>query len=306
MEDSAPQPLTNEASPVSWPSITSPIGRSGRPWKPLSAADAAISLRSARQAVEFSAAHPIIQSLRAEATCPPQTFSREETRWWRKWVLLECSCGSLFPLERFIVRKKIRAGYRSLHCSHQCHNRTQLRTVCVVCGTSLARKSNTKTCGTPACREELFRSKRVFRPCRICGAELQRGQARFCSREHAAEAHSRLMLTGERRRYSTLFLRLRPLIRERDGFRCAVCETEDFGANGRTLLVVHHINEDKSDDRPENLISLCRACHVRHHASKKTPFPQLSGLAAARSGSMTSRLQARITSLQEKYSRTTA
>lgn len=34
---------------------------------------------------------------------------------------------------------------------------------------------------------------------------------------------------------------------------------------GRKGQVWHHINEDTSDNRRENLMPLCRSCHGKHH-----------------------------------------
>jgi len=43
-----------------------------------------------------------------------------------------------------------------------------------------------------------------------------------------------------------------------------------YNCSGKcTLLVVHHINYDKKDCRPENLITLCRSCHGRTNANRK-------------------------------------
>jgi len=54
---------------------------------------------------------------------------------------------------------------------------------------------------------------------------------------------------------------LRGQIRERDGERCVVCSAE----NGPWKLVVHHIDQDRSNNDPTNLITLCRSCHNRGH-----------------------------------------
>lgn len=43
---------------------------------------------------------------------------------------------------------------------------------------------------------------------------------------------------------------------------CAIC-----GASGSTD--VHHKNGDWTDNRPENLIRLCRSCHLKAHHKKK-------------------------------------
>ena len=54
---------------------------------------------------------------------------------------------------------------------------------------------------------------------------------------------------------------LRKAIRERDGFRCQVCGKE-YHPNGRKLSV-HHIDYDKMNNNPKNLITLCTSCHVK-------------------------------------------
>ena len=47
---------------------------------------------------------------------------------------------------------------------------------------------------------------------------------------------------------------------ERDSYKCQTC-----GSSKRTSLVVHHIDEVIENTTMENLITLCRACHAKHH-----------------------------------------
>src|SRR3990167_2942070 len=52
---------------------------------------------------------------------------------------------------------------------------------------------------------------------------------------------------------------LRRSIRERDYYTCQVCKEPQ----GDTALDVHHIDYDKKNCNPENLISLCNSCHSK-------------------------------------------
>lgn len=49
---------------------------------------------------------------------------------------------------------------------------------------------------------------------------------------------------------------LKKMIRERDGCKCGLCGVPDS-------LQIHHINYDKEDSRPQNLITLCVSCHMK-------------------------------------------
>ena len=58
--------------------------------------------------------------------------------------------------------------------------------------------------------------------------------------------------------YSTEFTTaLREKIRKRDGNICQLCNAE------KVSLAVHHIDYDKQNTKPENLISLCTSCHSK-------------------------------------------
>lgn len=60
---------------------------------------------------------------------------------------------------------------------------------------------------------------------------------------------------------------LRDQIRNRDNYICQECGImqEDLEYN----LDVHHIDYDKTNNRPENLISLCRSCHMKTNYNRE-------------------------------------
>jgi hypothetical protein len=54
---------------------------------------------------------------------------------------------------------------------------------------------------------------------------------------------------------------LKEMIRERDGHICQLCFIPQEETN--KLLAVHHIDYDKDNCKPDNLISLCNGCHAK-------------------------------------------
>jgi 5-methylcytosine-specific restriction endonuclease McrA len=54
---------------------------------------------------------------------------------------------------------------------------------------------------------------------------------------------------------------LREVILARDSHRCRLCGADAY-------LHIHHQDGDRTNDAPENLITLCERCHSRVHARK--------------------------------------
>jgi 5-methylcytosine-specific restriction endonuclease McrA len=114
--------------------------------------------------------------------------------------------------------------------------------------------------------------------------------------------------------YADWFRKMRPLIITRDGGVCAACRQcpppTRYLRKGvpaeRSALLVHHIDENPANNRPENLVTVCEGCHMVHHKSNTTPFSWFAAYAEKATRSMTSRWKATVTSLQVKYSSTTA
>ena len=58
---------------------------------------------------------------------------------------------------------------------------------------------------------------------------------------------------------------LRRSIRERDHYRCRICgETQED-----RVFPVHHIDYDKKNSSPSNLITLCNSCHTKTSFNRK-------------------------------------
>lgn len=67
--------------------------------------------------------------------------------------------------------------------------------------------------------------------------------------------------------------KLKGQIRERDSYRCQECfrhQDELYYKSGKKYkLSIHHVDYDKKNNNPENLISLCMACHLQTNYGRK-------------------------------------
>ena len=102
--------------------------------------------------------------------------------------------------------------------------------------------------------------------CGNCGVLITGRQKRFCSipcRDTVLRGENHQCWKGGASKVKhpySFSKKLKDKIRERDGFVCSVCECQD--RYGRALAV-HHIDCDKTNDDPRNLITLCDQCHFR-------------------------------------------
>lgn len=269
-------------------------------------------------------------------TCPGCGIRRKGTglqcrRCWLKAraaagiLTLTCSvCGASFTRMRAEQEKATRAGTQGTYCSRRClgdSKKTGGRP-CVRCGQPTgSRDPRRRYCGE-VCKTAAQDERRKTKPCPHCGKVFAYSSERqiYCDRLCANAAHSlRMVGTGNSHykdgtSYAEWFRLIKPMIKERDSFACVACGRIDsprpITRQGRTVmqtgLRVHHINEVPADNRPENLITLCVTCHGVHHKSTVTPWPWFADYAASATRSMTSRWRATTTSLQAKFSSTTA
>jgi 5-methylcytosine-specific restriction endonuclease McrA len=252
------------------------------------------------------------------ATCRPcYQAARAST-----WMTVPCSqCSTEFQLMRAEDEKKRRAGQVARLCSSKCSaawlSVQNARVVCPQCNVTFGGGKGRKYC-TPKCRKAAQRPLKV-KNCPHCRDAFiySSKRRRYCSRACADAAHSlRMIGTGNSRykdgtSYAEGFRRMRPLILERDRIQCRVCGRGDFlipiaRGRSRSGLLIHHLNEDPADNRPENLITLCQPCHGIHHKSATTPFTWFADYTVSATASMTSRWKATTTSLLTRFSSTIA
>ncbi len=60
---------------------------------------------------------------------------------------------------------------------------------------------------------------------------------------------------------------LRKKVLEKYGYRCAKC--------GYGFLEIHHIDGDHTNNSIDNLIPLCKACHIEEHWKEKNNCPDI-------------------------------
>jgi len=75
---------------------------------------------------------------------------------------------------------------------------------------------------------------------------------------------------------------LREEVRRRDGYKCQLCGVSQTECE--KILDVHHVNYNKRDNDPLNLVCLCRACHVRTNHRRKYWQARLQALPMKRKG----------------------
>jgi hypothetical protein len=68
--------------------------------------------------------------------------------------------------------------------------------------------------------------------------------------------------------YATSFSgELRESVRRRDGYRCQLCGVPQIECD--KALAIHHIDYDKKNSDPVNLVPLCNTCHARTSANRR-------------------------------------
>ena len=269
------------------------------PCKPWRGVHRRISIECTLPMGEWSNVLAIIKST------PPEDMSR---RAFFPKVTLACDCCGATVIRAVAdMRKHAKHGRKYVSCSNRC---TQTLTnidagkfgqFCTVCGVKIHK--NKRQC-SEACKlvarkaSGLKRRKQMgMFTCLVCNAEnpitsLSRVH-KFCSMTCKDKHHS-LSMTGQANpqwrggidalRYDKDVQRAYKIARVKviaiDGSKCVVCSSTKS-------LHCHHIDHDSTNNAHQNLVTLCKQCHLRHHAidrssHKVLPFPWLNEYAKRR------------------------
>lgn len=158
--------------------------------------------------------------------------------------------------------------------------------VCVECGKPFrCSKPGIVRCSMK-CRNAVLSalvSKPIASQCAECGTAITItacfvGKKRFCSQGCKNSSHSRLMSGSGNPRFlhgqaniaypAGWTWGFKKRVRRRDGQKCAICgmTRQEHGK----AFCVHHINYDKMNIDPKNLITTCRFCHGRLHGKPRS------------------------------------
>lgn len=91
-------------------------------------------------------------------------------------------------------------------------------------------------------------------------------EARKMSKYRTGKLHPRWRGGISKEPYSQKWTRmLKASIRERDNYTCRMCSRKQK----KRAFDVHHIDYDKKNCNPENLITLCNICHIKTYTNRK-------------------------------------
>lgn len=200
-------------------------------------------------------------------------------------------CGENFSANPYRIKK----GWANF-CSTKCYGKWKTKVYygkraiisCIVCKKTFQvmpyRTNKAKFCSYVCCNKWMSENNRKENnsnwkggkeiSCIICGNKFwsipsKFKQSKLCSRECFSKWQSAYR-SGKNSStwkgglsfepYSTGWTKtLKQSIRERDCFQCKVCRV----LQTKTLLCVHHIDYNKKNNDPKNLITLCGKCHPK-------------------------------------------
>lgn len=202
----------------------------------------------------------------------------------REFTTCQCDeCGKEF-LRAVSIAKKSNRHY----CSRKCRDAANIErmggpenplwhgrdVICEECGKpfhipeSRARRRKHHFCSfqcTYAAKQHTMICEECGKPFRIADWRHKRRDTRFCSQVCYASWQSKnrtgpnsYSWRGGPIPYPAGWIEtLRKAIRQRDGHKCQLCGR----TGGRRALDVHHIDYNKDNLDPKNLVSLCMKCH---------------------------------------------
>ena len=180
------------------------------------------------------------------------------------------NCGKLVHRKPFHAQK-----FESVFCSRKCYGEwcsRKVERICAQCGQVFETKLSEFEAG-----EGIYCSKKCYNlarsqkmttlVCQHCGQRFERPvasinsnmyQGKYCSAKCMGLA--RRLPDSIRSEYNHEFTEvLKEQIRARDNYTCQLCGAKQSDLSRK--LDVHHIDYNKANCDPSNLVTLCRFCH---------------------------------------------
>jgi endogenous inhibitor of DNA gyrase (YacG/DUF329 family) len=212
----------------------------------------------------------------------------------KKRIKIKCLiCGrKVYTSPAFIKRER-------KYCSNKCkgigHRVRRPKRKCSMCGKTFIRRRNLRGKNS-FCSQKCYWDFRKLKKgtsnpnwkggyskCSICGEALTRYKKNTkCKECHlktyiiSFETRNKMSLSRLKEKnpnwrggiqyepYSAEFNdTLKELIRQRDGYKCQMCGVSQMECIKK--LSIHHIDYNKLNSNPKNLISLCEGCHTKTH-----------------------------------------
>lgn len=196
-------------------------------------------------------------------------------------------CGAKFRVYPSNVNQRLFCGEK---CSAKWWSERKVIKTCVRCGAKFriysGRERKRRFCSCQCYRIWRYENRKVVESvCEVCGKKYDvpriiADKRRTCSRECMGELYSKrregpVFEVGEKNPnwrggisfepYGVEFNEsLKEQVRIRDGRTCQECGRKQHGKR----LSVHHIDYDKKNSCPSNLISLCHGCHSKTNADR--------------------------------------
>lgn len=213
-------------------------------------------------------------------------------------LVIKCDCcGKDFEMRRADYDSKLKEGQKRFFCSRLCFYKWlsinirgesspvwkggKIECTCKQCGNKFLKERACVFQQINRGQTDFFCSKKCFADhrfkglvsckCDQCGKDVVRRKARliydhvFCSRKciikwYRGANHANWLNGASFEPYGIEFnADLRSLIRDRDHHRCKECSI--FEKKLKYKLDVHHIDYNKKNNDPNNLVSLCKSCH---------------------------------------------
>lgn len=196
-------------------------------------------------------------------TCYCKQCGKEITSKWGK-EFCSSSCAASYNNTRRDVKVNKSLEKSSKKDARQGKKGVKKR-FCIVCGNELTGHQ------TKYCSEKCERESYPEHICLECGKTYKNKNtnSKFCSNECASKYRVDIQinkwLNGDLKLKDTcdLSLSIRRFLYERVNYKCEICGFEGYNkSTGNTILQLHHIDGDSTNNSIENIQVLCPNCHA--------------------------------------------